>query len=67
MTQVAFGVFDWIDRGKAPLRQLYEERLQLLEVADAAGFFLDHRLEGLFPVLVSVSAALLAPRETRTA
>jgi alkanesulfonate monooxygenase SsuD/methylene tetrahydromethanopterin reductase-like flavin-dependent oxidoreductase (luciferase family) len=45
MTQVAFGVFDWIDRGKTPLRQLYEERLQLLEVADAAGFFCYHLAE----------------------
>jgi alkanesulfonate monooxygenase SsuD/methylene tetrahydromethanopterin reductase-like flavin-dependent oxidoreductase (luciferase family) len=45
MTQVAFGVFDWIDRGKAPLRQLYEERLQLLEVADAADFFCYHLAE----------------------
>ncbi len=38
MDQVTFGLFDWIDRGEAPLHQLYEERLQLLEVADAAGF-----------------------------
>lgn len=45
MTQVAFGMFDWIDRGKAPLHQLYEERLQLLEVADAAGFFCYHLAE----------------------
>jgi hypothetical protein len=37
MTPVAFGLFDWIDRGTAPLHQLYEERLQLLEAADAAG------------------------------
>jgi alkanesulfonate monooxygenase SsuD/methylene tetrahydromethanopterin reductase-like flavin-dependent oxidoreductase (luciferase family) len=36
MTPVAFGLFDWIDRGTAPLQQLYEERLQLLEAA--AGF-----------------------------
>jgi alkanesulfonate monooxygenase SsuD/methylene tetrahydromethanopterin reductase-like flavin-dependent oxidoreductase (luciferase family) len=39
MPQVAFGLFDWIDRGRAPLQQLYEERLQLLEAAAAAGFF----------------------------
>jgi alkanesulfonate monooxygenase SsuD/methylene tetrahydromethanopterin reductase-like flavin-dependent oxidoreductase (luciferase family) len=45
MTQVAFGLFDWIDRGTAPLQQLYEERLQLLEVADAAGFFCYHLAE----------------------
>src|SRR5918996_790094 len=45
MAQVAFGLFDWIDRGKAPLHQLYEERLQLLEAADAAGFFCYHLAE----------------------
>jgi hypothetical protein len=38
MAQVTFGLCDWIDRGQAPLHQLYEERPQLLEVADAAGF-----------------------------
>ena len=38
MTQVTFGLFDWFDRDKAPLHQLYEERLQLLEAVDAAGF-----------------------------
>src|SRR4029453_8399665 len=38
MAQVTFGLFDWIDRGKAPLQQLYEDRLQLLEAADAGGF-----------------------------
>jgi len=45
MTPVAFGLFDWIDRGTAPLHQLYEERLQLLEAADAAGFFGYHLAE----------------------
>ena len=45
MAQVTFGLFDWIDRGKAPLHQLYEERLQLLEAADAAGFFCYHLAE----------------------
>ena len=39
MAQATFGVFDWIDRGNTSLQQLYEERLQLLEVADSAGFF----------------------------
>src|SRR5262249_9881895 len=34
MAQVTFGLFDWIDRGEAPLYQLYEERLQL-RLADA--------------------------------
>lgn len=45
MDQVAFGLFDWIDRDEAPLHQLYEERLQLLEVADAAEFFCYHLAE----------------------
>jgi alkanesulfonate monooxygenase SsuD/methylene tetrahydromethanopterin reductase-like flavin-dependent oxidoreductase (luciferase family) len=45
MAQVNFGLFDWIDRGNVPLHQLYEERLQLLEAADAAGFFCYHLAE----------------------
>src|ERR1700686_1660180 len=45
MTQVEFGLFDWIDRGTAPLNQLYEERLQLLEAADAAAFYCYHLAE----------------------
>ncbi len=38
MAGVAFGLFDWVDWRRVPLGQLYEERLQLLEAADAAGF-----------------------------
>src|SRR5438128_3661599 len=38
MSDVAFGLCDWIDRRQGPLGQLYEERLQLLEAADAACF-----------------------------
>ena len=45
MADVTFGLFDWVDRGDAPLQQLYEERLQLLEAADAAGFFAYHLAE----------------------
>ena len=45
MTQVAFGLFDWIDRSPVPLHQLYKDRLQLLEAADAAGFFCYHLAE----------------------
>ena len=37
MAQVDFGLFDWVDQNELPLQQLYEERLQLLEVADSAG------------------------------
>ena len=45
MTKVAFGLFDWIDRATEPLQQLYEKRLQLLEVADSAAFFCYHLAE----------------------
>jgi alkanesulfonate monooxygenase SsuD/methylene tetrahydromethanopterin reductase-like flavin-dependent oxidoreductase (luciferase family) len=45
MKQVDFGLFDWIDRGTAPIHQLYEDRLQLLEAAEAAGFFGYHLAE----------------------
>ena len=40
-----FGIFDWIDWREAPLEQIYEERLQLLEYADHAGFFCYHLAE----------------------
>ena len=33
-----FGVFDHVDRGDEPIGQLYENRLRLAELADAAGF-----------------------------
>src|SRR5215469_10462993 len=45
MTEIEFGLFDWIDRSTAPLHQLYQERLQLLEAADKAGFFCYHLAE----------------------
>src|SRR5712691_12392349 len=45
MTGVTFGLFDWIDRGPGPIGPLYEERLQLLEAAEAAGFFCYHLAE----------------------
>jgi hypothetical protein len=45
MAKVDFGIFDWIDRANAPLHQLYEQRLQLLEVADGAEFFCYHLAE----------------------
>jgi alkanesulfonate monooxygenase SsuD/methylene tetrahydromethanopterin reductase-like flavin-dependent oxidoreductase (luciferase family) len=45
MTQVAFGLFDWIDRASAPVNELFKERLQLLEAADAAGFYGYHVAE----------------------
>jgi alkanesulfonate monooxygenase SsuD/methylene tetrahydromethanopterin reductase-like flavin-dependent oxidoreductase (luciferase family) len=42
---VAFGIFDHLERREAPLEQLYEERLQLLEMADRAGIFCYHLAE----------------------
>src|ERR1700733_6036619 len=45
MAQVEFGLFDWIDRGDGPVNELFNERLQLLEAADAAGFWCYHLAE----------------------
>ena len=43
--EVAFGIFDHLERREVPLEQLYEERLQLIEVADRAGIFCYHLAE----------------------
>jgi len=43
--QVAFGIFDHMERREVPLEQLYEERLQLLEAADRGGIFCYHVAE----------------------
>jgi alkanesulfonate monooxygenase SsuD/methylene tetrahydromethanopterin reductase-like flavin-dependent oxidoreductase (luciferase family) len=40
-----FGIFDWIDRNRLPLSDLYEQRLQCLEYADEAGFYCYHLAE----------------------
>src|SRR5438477_11827609 len=45
MAALAFRLSDWVDRGAAPLAQLYEERLSLVEAADAAGFLGYHVAE----------------------
>ena len=59
MAQVDFGLFDWIDRNQAPLQQLYEERLRLVEAADAAGFYCYHIAEHhATPVGMAPSPAL---------
>ncbi len=44
-TGVSFGLFDWIDRGSGSLHDLYENRLRLIEAADAAGFACYHLAE----------------------
>jgi len=45
MAGVEFGVFDWVDWRRVPLGQLYEERLRLVEAADAASFYCYHLAE----------------------
>jgi alkanesulfonate monooxygenase SsuD/methylene tetrahydromethanopterin reductase-like flavin-dependent oxidoreductase (luciferase family) len=45
MAPVAFGIFDHVDRGGEPLGVLYEQRLRLVEAADAAGFRTYHVAE----------------------
>jgi alkanesulfonate monooxygenase SsuD/methylene tetrahydromethanopterin reductase-like flavin-dependent oxidoreductase (luciferase family) len=68
MTEVTFGVFDWIERNNASLHQLYEDRLQLLEAADAAGFYCYHLAEHhATPLCMAPSPALfLAAAAQRT-
>jgi len=38
VSAVPFGIFDHVDRGEEPIATLFENRLRLLEQADAAGF-----------------------------
>jgi alkanesulfonate monooxygenase SsuD/methylene tetrahydromethanopterin reductase-like flavin-dependent oxidoreductase (luciferase family) len=40
-----FGVFDWIDRDPLLLADTYEQRLQVVAAADAAGFWCYHLAE----------------------
>ena len=40
-----FGVFDHLDRSALPLKEFYEERLQLIEAYDRAGFYAYHVAE----------------------
>lgn len=70
MSKLAFGMFDWIDRGTVPTPQLYEERLQLIGAAERAGFFGYHLAEhhgtalGMAPS-PAVFLAAVAQRTTR--
>ena len=43
--KINFGLFDWIDQGPSSLADLYESRLQLIEIADQSGFFGYHLAE----------------------
>src|SRR5262249_12695082 len=42
---VAFGIFDHVDRSDEPIGVLYEQRLKLVEAAEAAGFRTYHVAE----------------------
>jgi len=45
MSDIAFGIFDHLERRNEPLERIYEERLELVAAADAAGFFCYHIAE----------------------
>src|SRR5215472_14192467 len=45
MTDLKFGVFDHLDRGHRSIAQLYEERLQIIEHLERAGFHAYHLAE----------------------
>ncbi len=46
MTELlGFGVFDWIEHRDAPLRQIFEERLEMAEAADRLGYYAYHIAE----------------------
>ncbi len=68
MTAISFGIFDHLDRREAPLAQTFEERLQLLEAADAAGFRTYHLAEHhQTPLSIAPSPAVfLAAASQRT-
>lgn len=40
-----FGMFDWLDAGTGSTAELYESRLQLVEMAERAGFYAYHVAE----------------------
>jgi alkanesulfonate monooxygenase SsuD/methylene tetrahydromethanopterin reductase-like flavin-dependent oxidoreductase (luciferase family) len=45
------GIFDHVDRGAVPLHQFYEDRLQIVEAYDRAGFYSYHVAEHHFTPL----------------
>jgi alkanesulfonate monooxygenase SsuD/methylene tetrahydromethanopterin reductase-like flavin-dependent oxidoreductase (luciferase family) len=68
MASLTFGLFDHLDRRQVPLTQLYEERLEFLSAADAAGFYCYHLAEHhMTPLGMAPSPALfLAAAAQRT-
>jgi alkanesulfonate monooxygenase SsuD/methylene tetrahydromethanopterin reductase-like flavin-dependent oxidoreductase (luciferase family) len=66
----AFGIFDHIDKQSRPLSETYADRLRVLELADAAGFYSYHLAEHHATPLCmapspSIFLAALAQRTTR--
>jgi alkanesulfonate monooxygenase SsuD/methylene tetrahydromethanopterin reductase-like flavin-dependent oxidoreductase (luciferase family) len=63
-----FGIFDHMESGGGDLGVLYEERLRMLEYADAAGFARYHKAEHHFTPLDSAPSAMvfLAAASQRT-
>src|SRR5262245_14915272 len=63
-----FGIFDHMERRDADLAALYEQRLQMLEFADAAGFARYHKAEHHFTPLDSAPSGtvFLAAASQRT-
>jgi alkanesulfonate monooxygenase SsuD/methylene tetrahydromethanopterin reductase-like flavin-dependent oxidoreductase (luciferase family) len=45
MSDLKFGVFDHLDRGRRSIAQLYDERLQIVEQYERAGFYAYHLAE----------------------
>ena len=43
--ELSFGVFDHMDRGRLPLADQYEQRLQLVQDYEQAGFYAYHLAE----------------------
>ena len=65
-----FGIFDHSDRSGAPLRQFYEDRLQVIEAFERAGFYSYHVAEHHFtPLGMAASPGIylsaIAQRTTR--
>jgi alkanesulfonate monooxygenase SsuD/methylene tetrahydromethanopterin reductase-like flavin-dependent oxidoreductase (luciferase family) len=68
-SRIRFGIFDWIDaRRSLDLTTLYDERLQMLEYADQAGFYCYHLAEHHWtPLCMTPSPSLfLAAAAQRT-
>ena len=63
-----FGIFDHMEQRGSDLSTLYEERLQMLEYADAAGFTRYHKAEHHFTPLDAAPSAMvfLAAASQRT-